>query len=241
MTDQGYPQPALIWETVYSEGRQNNRFPWDAVVSFLATAQKYLNRGRLRVLEVGCGTGANLAAAQELGCEVYGLDISPTAVDTATRRLGSEADGVIRVGDFSQLPWNDDSFDIVIDRAALTTSSPTAIRKSLQEIHRCLAPDSLFFFNPYSTGHGSSRFAGTTDFEGLLHVRQAPSGYLADLGDVTFVDRSALRLLLPHDDWEILSAREVSSVEFDSSDWRNKVDVVEAELRVIAKKRVSAS
>ncbi len=53
----------------------------------------------MRVLEVGCGTGLNLKLYQEAGCEIHGIDLSPSMVNAASKKLGEQAD--IRVGDAS--------------------------------------------------------------------------------------------------------------------------------------------
>lgn len=37
----------------------------------------------IMVLELGCGSGANLLFLAQLGCQVYGIDISETAVNYA--------------------------------------------------------------------------------------------------------------------------------------------------------------
>ncbi len=66
----------------------------------------------MRILEVGCGTGLNLKLYQEEGCEIYGIDLSPSMVNAASKKLGEQAD--IRVGDASQMPYQDNSFDLVV-------------------------------------------------------------------------------------------------------------------------------
>jgi SAM-dependent methyltransferase len=51
--------------------------------------EKYRSPGNL--LDVGCGTGEYLAAAQEKGWRSYGVDVSPFAVRTANSRKGVRA------------------------------------------------------------------------------------------------------------------------------------------------------
>jgi ubiquinone/menaquinone biosynthesis C-methylase UbiE len=66
----------------------------------------------MRVLEIGCGTGLNLKLYQEAECEIHGIDLSPSMVNAASRKLGEKAD--IRVGDASRMPYQDNSFDLVV-------------------------------------------------------------------------------------------------------------------------------
>ncbi|HSL30301.1 MAG TPA: class I SAM-dependent methyltransferase, partial [Anaerolineales bacterium] len=62
-----------------------------------------------RVLEVGCGTGAILSELPE-SFAVHGLDIDPAAL--AQCRLHAPASALVQ-GDVLQLPYSNQSFDIV--------------------------------------------------------------------------------------------------------------------------------
>jgi len=63
-----------------------------------------------RVLDVGCGAGAFLRLVADGGARPHGLDASEALVDFARERL-PEAD--VRVGEMEDLPWENDSFDLV--------------------------------------------------------------------------------------------------------------------------------
>ncbi len=71
----------------------------------------YTPKEGIHVLDVGCGTGTNLMLYNEAGCNVFGIDLSPTMVEIAQKKLGNRAD--IRLGDASKMPYSDDSFDLV--------------------------------------------------------------------------------------------------------------------------------
>src|SRR5690242_13727122 len=63
-----------------------------------------------RVLDVGCGAGAFLRLAGDGGAEPSGIDASAALIAFAARRLPT-AD--LRVGEMEELPWEDDTFDLV--------------------------------------------------------------------------------------------------------------------------------
>jgi SAM-dependent methyltransferase len=63
-----------------------------------------------RVLDVGCGAGAFLRHVGGRGAIPFGIDASEALVAFARHRLPG-AD--IRTGDMENLPWDDDSFDLV--------------------------------------------------------------------------------------------------------------------------------
>lgn len=70
-----------------------------------------------RALELGTGTGigALLIAREFPRCSVRGVDISEPMIDLARRRTGLDPDGRVafKVADASQLPFEDESFDLV--------------------------------------------------------------------------------------------------------------------------------
>jgi len=68
-------------------------------------------RDGMKVLEVGCGTGTNLRLYENAGCDVFGIDLSPTMLEMARQKLSEHAD--LRVADAAQMPYADDSFDLV--------------------------------------------------------------------------------------------------------------------------------
>jgi SAM-dependent methyltransferase len=63
-----------------------------------------------RVLDIGCGAGAFLRLVVERGCEAHGIDASDALIEFARRRL---PDADLRVGEMEDLPWEDDTFDLV--------------------------------------------------------------------------------------------------------------------------------
>jgi SAM-dependent methyltransferase len=78
-----------------------------------------------RVLDVGCGGGAGLSVAHDLGCDAVGIDPDPTT-DRAVR------------GDATALPVRDGCIDVVLAECVLCL---TSLPDSLADAHRVLAPD----------------------------------------------------------------------------------------------------
>ena len=68
-----------------------------------------------RVLDVACGTGNVAITAARRGADVTGLDITPAMIDDA--RENAEVAGVDvdwREGDATDLPFEDDAFDVAL-------------------------------------------------------------------------------------------------------------------------------
>lgn len=63
-----------------------------------------------RVLDIGCGVGAFLSLVVDRGGKAHGIDASEALVALARTRL---PDADLRVGEMEDLPWDDDTFDLV--------------------------------------------------------------------------------------------------------------------------------
>jgi SAM-dependent methyltransferase len=147
-----------------------------------------------RVLDVGCGEGQWLADLETLGAtrdRLAGLDLVEARVDAARARLEG-AD--IRRGDASSLPWEDESFDLVVQSMMFSSILDPDVRaRAAREIDRVLAREGLvlwydFFVDP--PGNPGARGVGRRDVAGLF------PGYLMRWRRVTLAPPLA-RLLVP--------------------------------------------
>jgi ubiquinone/menaquinone biosynthesis C-methylase UbiE len=110
----------------------------------------YTPREGIHVLDVGCGTGTNLMLYHEAGCNVFGIDLSPTMVEVAQKKLGDRAE--IRIGDASKMPYSDDSFDLVTGYFTLH-EMPSQIRPAvISEMARVVKHDGRILLIDYHLG-----------------------------------------------------------------------------------------
>jgi SAM-dependent methyltransferase len=180
-----------MWEEKYAAGH-SQRYPWDAVVSFVFRhAPRDRPRGEVRILEVGCGTASNLWFAAREGFAVAGVDASASAIRTAQERFrdeGLQAD--LRTADFTALPFADRTFDLALDRAALSCCGRSAARRAIGELARVLRPGGQLLFMPYSSGH-SSRASGKPGLDEL--VLGISAGTLVGAGQICFWSEDDIR------------------------------------------------
>jgi ubiquinone/menaquinone biosynthesis methyltransferase len=92
-----------------------------------------------RCLDLGCGTGdmAMLLAERYPQAEVIGLDINKDMIECAKKRHSSENLEFVR-GDMCDIPFDDNSFDIVTGSYAIRNAPD--LHKSLSEIIRVSRP-----------------------------------------------------------------------------------------------------
>jgi ubiquinone/menaquinone biosynthesis C-methylase UbiE len=92
-----------------------------------------------RVLEVAPGPGYLAVELARLGHEVTGLDLSQSFVDIATRHAQQAGVTVaFRQGDAADLPFEDESFDLVVCQAAFKNFTRPV--DALDQLHRVLRP-----------------------------------------------------------------------------------------------------
>jgi SAM-dependent methyltransferase len=148
------------WDSLFA-ARPWSQYPPEELVRFMARAfPDARQREGVRVLEVGCGPGANLWYLVREGFVVSGIDGSAHAIAAARRRLRTESltdrsMPELRVGNFAVLPWADQTFDAVIDIEAIVHNPMAVIGAVLSEIWRVLKPGGRVFakmFGPATTG-----------------------------------------------------------------------------------------
>lgn len=92
-----------------------------------------------RVLDVACGTGNAAIPAAVAGGEVTGIDITPELFEDARRRAGEAGVEIEWIeGDAEELPFDDDSFDVVLSTFGCMFAPDHA--RAAAEIARVLAP-----------------------------------------------------------------------------------------------------
>lgn len=108
-------------------------------VEFSHNLHEYRNFAGKKVLDVGSGNGYVLANYARNGGEVYGVDVTPTAVGLCRKRFEyAGLTGDFRVGDAQHLDFADDSFDCACSMGVLHHVPDTA--RAVAEIYRVLKP-----------------------------------------------------------------------------------------------------
>lgn len=93
---------------------------------------------RSSVLDVGCGGGRFCRMAAELGATVAGIDAAEGLIAIAAQRV---PEGDLRAGDMEDLPWADDSFDLVTALSSLQFAATPV--EALREARRVTRPGGL--------------------------------------------------------------------------------------------------
>lgn len=113
-----------------------------------------------RILDAGCGTGGNLAALLGSGHpHVEGFDLAPNALHFCHARGLTN----VRLGSITQIPFDDESFDIVYSCDVLNDAGTQNEAAALQELRRVLRPGGRVFLNVPAFGFLRSEHDLATD------------------------------------------------------------------------------
>jgi ubiquinone/menaquinone biosynthesis C-methylase UbiE len=86
----------------------------------------------MEVLDVGFGTGIQLASYQHSVCRVTGIDASPAMPERARHRLGQGVS--LTVGDAAAMPYPDQAFGLVLAATVLHEMPPRTRAAALNEM-----------------------------------------------------------------------------------------------------------
>lgn len=146
-----------IWDDIFSKSDWG-QYPPEEIIRFISRKTSNIHdRHSIKILEVGCGTGANIWYLAREGFSAYGIDGSENAIKKANFRLSKEnLNADLKVGDIVKLPYNNDFFDIIIDCECLSANNIDDTKKIISEIYRVLKPSGLLFSKTFMDGTSRS-------------------------------------------------------------------------------------
>ena len=140
----------MAWDSVWDDVFKKNewgKYPDENLIRFIASKYYSLvNRGNIKVIEVGCGPGANLWYISREGFKAFGVDGSQEAINIAKKRFRDEhLKAELTVCDIIKLSYPDNYFNCVVDVECLYANSYANTELILQEIHRIMKVGGYFF------------------------------------------------------------------------------------------------
>ena len=119
-----------MWEDVYMAEKQNSVWPWSDLISYIMRFSQ-----PNRVLELGCGMGANIPFFKSLGVDYYGIDMSVAAIKRLSK---SFPDISLLVDDYTKQILFDGEFDLIVDRGGLSCNTMESMQRCMDLIYNKL-------------------------------------------------------------------------------------------------------
>lgn len=129
------------WEYLHSKGRFQPKYPSEHVIRFIFTqfSQELNKRKQLKILDLGCGAGANTIFLAKESFQVYASDISESGLKITKERLQKDhLKAVLKNASMENQPFPDDFFDGVISFGVFYYNTSEGYQKAVDELYRIL-------------------------------------------------------------------------------------------------------
>ncbi len=177
------------WEGLYNANMQISSWPWTNLVSYV---MRYAppDKPGFKVLELGCGSGANIPFFIKSKVEYYAIEGSSIAVERLWRKYPELKEHIL-VGDFTKdIPF-EMKFDLVVDRGSLTHNSAKAIKICLGLVYEKLKKGGKYigidWFSTQNTEYG-----GGQEDEDIYTRSRYQEGNFLNMGRAHFSDKEHL-------------------------------------------------
>jgi SAM-dependent methyltransferase len=166
---------ANIWNAWNEPG--GPKYPHEKVVQFCFRNYPEAQRGNVRALDLGCGSGVHVVFLATEGFRTTGVDISEIGIANAQRKLnGFGLEAVLRTAGVDELDFPPESFDLVICVGVYDCAGMAIAKSSIGKLLNILSPGA----------HGLFLFASNRDFRVKGENPLGLHGYKRDEVDEMF-------------------------------------------------------
>lgn len=202
----------LFYENSYATKGFNaqRRYPNEELCRFMGRNFFSLpspKRTSTKILEVGCGSGANLWMIAREGFDAYGIDLSESGVALCEEMLRSyDCAAQLTVGDMTKTGYPDQYFDCVVDVFSSNCLTNAGGAQFLKEVARLLKPGGKFFSYFPSKASDTWTKPNHPDFDFNQKLDKDTLNGLHRSGGPYYGNTYAFRFLHPEEYREMLTA-----------------------------------
>lgn len=150
------------WNNSYKNKDNFLFYPNEEVIRFVSKYikkkidhKKYIVKLDMNTcLDLGCGIGRHIVYLDDLGFDVYGIDISDEAINFAKKYFDNIKKSYLKdkivVGSITDLPYPNVFFDFIVSHGVLDSMSFNIAQKGINEIYRVLKKGGLLYFDVVS-------------------------------------------------------------------------------------------
>ncbi|ABS41968.1 SAM-dependent methyltransferase [Clostridium botulinum] len=123
-------------------------WPDENIIRFLNKSYDKSNRDKIKVLDLGCGSGRNSIAIASEGFKTYSIDYNKECIDiTKEKATNLDLNLELSQNEGNEIPFDDNSFDCVIAWGSLFYNDSNGRIELLNEINRVLKKEGTFLAN----------------------------------------------------------------------------------------------
>lgn len=227
-------QTTIFYDRAYrSSGFDaQRRYPNEELLRFFGTYYFALTaeaRRQVRVLEVGCGSGANLWMIAREGFEAHGIDLSREGLalcEQMLRKWGTAAK--LMQGNMAALEYENDFFDVVVDVFSSYCMQEKEFDRFLDEVLRVLKSSGRFFSYHPSKNSDAFREPGPArllDASTLDGIRRPTSAYYPQDYPFRFISPDEFAAMLERRGFKILRNERVGRTYREGSEYFEFVSI----------------
>ena len=142
------------------KAQQYPKWPNEAMVKMLFGSGNYLKKpfkpkSSWTVLDIGCGFANNLLPFLDIGCDCHGIDLHEGIVKNVKKIMQERGyELTLSVGSNSSIPYQDDSFDLLISLNTLHyEGTEQKVLAALNEFKRVLKPGGGLYISTVGPKH----------------------------------------------------------------------------------------
>lgn len=159
------------WEEIH-RNQEWGKYPSEQLVRFIARNFYNNDRKNIKILDFGCGAGANTWFLAREGFDVYAFDGSESAVNRAKEYLNKDGYNNVHfsVMDGTELDYASDMFDCVVDNVCIYANKKVHIEIMYKEVYERLKKGGKFYsacFGEKTDGYGTGQYIEDNTYENI--------------------------------------------------------------------------
>jgi len=202
---------ASVWNNIYLRNKQMSVWPWSDLISIVMRYSKPTTDD-FKVLELGCGAGANIPFFVSMGVDYYSIEASDVIVSRLHKNFPELANKIF-AGDFTKTLPNE-KFDLIFDRGALANNKTDLIKECLEHCYERLKFSGKFIGVDWYSTKTSSYDQG--EFEDEWVRTNFPTGPFVDVDRLHFTNKKHL--------YDLFSKFEIQHLEHKTVEYEFNID-----------------
>ena len=202
------------WQEIYKQKKHISLWPWSDLISEFKSLN--INK-KINILEIGCGSGANIPFFLKQNCNYHAIDKSSHIINKLKKKYPKLKKNLIISNLLNDFSFKKKQFDLIFDRAAISHNHIHDIRKIIYKSTNLLQNKGYFIgIDWYS--ESSSEYKKTRKKNSLTFNK----GTFKSLGPVYFFSKKEIEPLFVG--YKLLSLKEKKEKDFTKnnvlSSWR---------------------